>query len=296
MSNELKIGLPKGSLQEATFVLMRRAGFSFSVNSRSYFPECDDPEISGVLIRAQEIARYVEQGVFDAGLTGLDWVRENGADVVEIADLVYSKATRRKARWVLAVAEGSDFESVKDLEGKRIATEAVNLTDEYFRSHGVSANVEFSWGATEVKVPDLVDAIVEITETGSSLRANKLRIIDTVLETNTKLIANKDAWADPWKKQKIENLSMLLRAALDAEGLVGLKANVPNGSLGDVVAILPEEKRPTVSPLRDHDGNEIPWSAIEVILPQEVVRTIVPAMKRAGASDIFEYPLNKVIP
>lgn len=295
MANFITFGLPKGSLQEATLDLMRRAGFAFTVSTRSYNPVSDDDEVKGIMFRAQEIAKYTERGIMDAGLTGLDWILDGGADVVQVADLIYSKATARKARWVLAVPENSPFQTVKDLEGKRIATELVNVVAGYLKQHGVRAEVEYSWGATEVKVPDIVDAIVDLTETGSSLRANKLRVIDTVLETNTKLIANKKSWKDPWKRHKIENMAMLLQGALEAEGKVGLKLNVPDKRLKAVIAALPSDKRPTVSPLRDHEGNEIGWSALEVILPQSVVRTIIPALKRAGGQDIIEYPLNKVI-
>lgn len=295
MANYITFGLPKGSLQDATLDLMKRAGFTFAVDSRSYNPVCDDEEVKAIMFRAQEIAKYTERGVMDAGLTGYDWILENEVDVVYVADLVYSKTTTRKARWVLAVPEDSPFHGVKDLEGKRIATELVNVVRKYIRERGVNAEVEYSWGATEVKVPDIVDAIVDLTETGSSLRANKLRVIDTVLETNTKLIANKRAWQDPWKRQKIENMAMLLQGALEAEARVGLKLNVPNESLKAVIAALPLGKKPTVSPLRDHEGREIEWSAIEVILPESTVRTIIPALKRAGGQDIIEYPLNKVI-
>jgi len=295
MGNFITFGLPKGSLQDATLDLMKRAGFTFTLSTRSYYPVCDDEEVRAVMFRAQEIAKYTERGIMDVGLTGLDWILDSESDVVEVADLVYSKATTRKARWVLAVPEDSPIKSVKDLEGKRIATELVHVVAKYLAGHGVNAEVEYSWGATEVKVPEIVDAIVDLTETGSSLRANKLRVVDTVLETNTKLIANRAAWNDPWKRQKIENVAMLLRGALEAEGRVGLKLNVPNEKLKAVIAALPQGKMPTVSPLRDHEGNEIPWSAIEVILPQNTVRTLIPALKRAGGQDIIEYPLNKII-
>jgi len=295
MGNAITFGIPKGSLQDATLDLLKRAGFSFAVSSRSYHPVSDDDEINAVLFRAQEIARYTERGILDAGLTGLDWIRENDADVVEVADLIYSKATTRKARWVIAVPESSSIQTVKDLEGKRIATELVGVVKRYLEDQGVNAEVEYSWGATEVKVPDIVDAIVDITETGSSLRANKLRILTTIMETNTKLIANHDAWNDPWKRQKIENMAMLIAGALEADGRVGLKLNAPNASLNEIIAALPHEKRPTVSPLRDNSGNEIPWSALEVILPERTVRTLIPMLKRAGATDIIEYPLNKII-
>jgi len=295
MGNFITFGLPKGSLQDATLDLMKRAGFTFTLSTRSYYPVCDDEEVRAVMFRAQEIAKYTERGIMDVGLTGLDWILDSESDVVEVADLVYSKATTRKARWVLAVPEDSPIKSVKDLAGKRIATELVHVVATSLAGHGVNAEVEYSWGATEVKVPEIVDAIVDLTETGSSLRANKLRVVDTVLETNTKLIANRAAWNDPWKRQKIENVAMLLRGALEAEGRVGLKLNVPNEKLKAVIAALPQGKMPTVSPLRDHEGNEIPWSAIEVILPQNTVRTLIPALKRAGGQDIIEYPLNKII-
>ncbi len=295
MAQFITFGLPKGSLQEATLDLMKRAGFEFTVSSRSYFPTCDDPEVKAVMFRAQEIAKYTERGVMDVGLTGLDWILDSGADVVEVADLIYSKVTTQKARWVLAVPENSPIKEAKDLEGKRIATELVHVVEGYLQRHGVKAEVEYSWGATEVKVPDIVDEIVDLTETGSSLRAHKLRVVDTILETNTKLIANRAAWADPWKRKKIENMAMLLQGALEADGKVGLKLNVRNDVLKAVIAELPQGKMPTVSPLRDHEGNPIAWSAIEVILPQNTVRTLIPALKRAGAQDIIEYPLNKII-
>ena len=286
----IKIGLPKGSLQDATFELFKHAGFNFSVSSRSYFPSTDDEEIEAMLVRAQEIARYVEEGVFDAGLTGKDWNVENEADVVEVLDLCYSKQSLRPCRWVLAVPEGSSVRSVKDLEGKRIATEVVQITKSYLERNGVRAEVEFSWGATEVKAPDLVDAIVEITETGSSLRANKLRIVDEILTTTPRLIANKASFRDEWKKQKIENIAMLLAGALEAEGQVGLKLNCPRDRMKDIVALLPALKKPTISALSDEG-----WVALETILREKEVRTIIPLLKRAGASGIIEYPLNKVI-
>ena len=295
MGNSITLGLPKGSLQDATLALMKRAGFTFTINSRSYIPASDDDEVKAILFRAQEIPTYTERGILDAGLTGYDWILDCGADVVHVSDLVYSKATTRKARWVLAVPEASPIQTVKDLQGKRIATELVHVVQHYLAEQGVEAEVEYSWGATEVKVPDIVDAIVDLTETGSSLRANKLRVVATVLETNTKLIANRAAWEDPWKRQKIENMAMLLQGALEADGRVGLKLNAPNARLRDVIAVMPAGKMPTVSPLRDHEGNEIPWSAIEVILPEHTVREIIPALKRAGGQDIIEYPLNKII-
>ncbi len=287
----LRIALPKGSLEEATLLLFKRAGFHFTVASRSYFPAADDEELEGMLIRAQEVARYVEEGVFDAGLTGKDWILENRADVVEVADLCYSKQSMRPCRWVLAVPESSSIRSPADLRGKRIATEAVELTKDYLRRHGVEAHVEFSWGATEVKAPELVDAIVEITETGSSLRANKLRIVDEVLVTTPRFIANKKSLEDPWKKRKVENIAMLLKGAIEAEGRVGLKMNCPRERLKDVLAVLPAMKNPTISALSSDA-----WVAVETILHETEVRTIIPALKRAGASDLIEYPLNKVIP
>jgi len=286
----LRIGLPKGSLQESTLALLKKAGFNFQVSSRSYHAVCDDPEIKALLIRAQEMARYVQDGVFDCGLTGLDWIREQEAEVIEVADLVYSKASMRPVRWVLAVPNDSPVQSVKDLQGKRIATEVVNLTRNYLKKHGVKAEVEFSWGATEVKAPELVDAIVEVTETGSSLEANNLRIVEVLLESWTKLIASKKAWANPWKREKIENLAMLMRAAIDAEDRVGLKLNAPKDKLAQVLAVLPALTSPTVSPLRDEH-----WVAVESILPEKTVREIIPKLKRAGAAGIVEYPLNKVV-
>lgn len=286
----LKLGLPKGSLQESTFNLFRKAGYSFAVNSRSYSATCDDPEISALLIRAQEMSRYVEDGIFDVGLTGLDWIQENGSDVVEVANLIYAKQSMRPVRWVLAVPESSPYQSVQDLQGKRIATEVVNLTKKYLAAHNVTADVEFSWGATEAKAPDLVDAIVEVTETGSSLRANKYRIIDTVLESWTRLIANKKAMEDPWKRARIENMAMLLDAAIQAGGRVGLKMNVPRNVLNAVMEVLPSITSPTVSNLMDEN-----WVALEVILQESQVKTLIPDLKRAGATGIIEYPLNKII-
>ncbi len=287
---KLRIGLPKGSLQEATFGLFKRAGYEFSVSPRSYFPSTDDDEIEAMLVRAQEIARYVEEGTFDVGLTGKDWVLENGSDVKEVIELCYSKQSMRPCRWVVAVPESSDIKTVKDLEGKKIATEAVNLTRKYLEGHGVRADVEFSWGATEAKTPELVDAIVEITETGSSLHANKLRIIDTVLTTTPRLIANKESWRDEWKRTKIENIALLLRGALEAEGRVGLKLNCPREKLEAVISLLPAMKKPTLSALVDDA-----WVALETILLETQVRTILPRLKEVGATDIIEYPLNKVI-
>jgi ATP phosphoribosyltransferase len=288
--NKLILGLPKGSLQEATFAMFQKAGFKVSVGSRSYLPTVDDSEIDARLIRAQEISRYVELGVLDAGITGFDWIQENGSDVHEVADLIYAKQGMRPVRWVLAVHNDSSIQSVKDLQGKRIATEAVGLTKRYLEKHGVQAEVEFSWGATEVKVPELVDAIVELTETGSSLRANNLRIVDVVLTSTTKLIANKKAWGNEWKKGKIEQISMLLQGALAAESRVLLKMNVPSGKVAAVSKILPALHAPTINPLSG-DG----WVAIESVVEEKVVRQIIPELKRAGAEGIIELPLNKVI-
>ena len=288
---KLRLGLPKGSLQEATFQLFRQAGFRISANSRSYFPVVNDPELEILLMRAQEIPRYVHEGVLDAGISGLDWIVENNADVVEVADMAYSKATSNPIRLVIAVAEDSDIKDVADLNGKRVATELVNVTEKYLREHGVVAAVEYSWGATEVKVPHLVDAIADITETGSSLVANKLRIIATILESTTKLHANRTAWDDTWKKEKLQNISVLLKGALRARSKVGLKMNIPEDALDTILSILPAMKHPTVSKLVHSD-----WMAIEVILDEIQVRDLIPALKSAGAQDIIEYPLLKVIP
>lgn len=288
---KLRLGLPKGSLQEATFQLFKQAGFNLTVRSRSYFPTVNDPELEVVLMRAQEIPRYVSEGVLDAGLSGLDWILENEADVVEVADLVYSKSTSNPIRLVIAVANDSDIHSVSDLNGKRIATELVRVTQKYLEENGVQASVEYSYGATEVKVPHLVDAIADITETGSSLKANNLRIIATVLESTTKLHANKKSWENPWKREKLQNLSVLLQGALRARSKVGLKMNVPGDKLETILDILPAMKQPTISQLVHSD-----WVAVEVILEERQVRDLIPALKRAGAHDIIEYPLNKVIP
>jgi ATP phosphoribosyltransferase len=287
----LKLGLPKGSLQEATIELFRRAGYKITVSGRSYYPSIDDPTITCTLIRAQEMARYVEQGVLDAGLTGQDWVLENEAKVHEVADLVYSKTGSGKARWVLAVPNDSPIQGVQDLQGKRIATEAVNLTKRYLAQHGVAAHVEFSWGATEVKPPELADAIVEITETGASLRENKLRIVETILETNTKLIANRAAWADPEKRRKLEQIAMLLEGAIVAEGQVGLMANVKKDDLKRVLEVLPAMQQPTISALTNEG-----WVDLMVILGEKQARDLIPELKRRGATGIVEFPLNKVIP
>jgi ATP phosphoribosyltransferase len=288
---KLRLGLPKGSLQEATFQLFKRAGFNISVRSRSYFPAIDDPELEVVLMRAQEIPRYVNEGVLDAGLSGYDWIVENDADVVEVADLVYSKQTNNPIRLVLAVANDSDIKTVKDLQGKRIATELVRVTRKYLAENDVGAMVEFSYGATEVKVPDLVDAIADLTETGSSLRANNLRILATIMTSNTKLHANKKAWADPWKREKLENLSVLLQGALRADSQVGLKMNVPCDRINDVLSVLPAMKHPTVSQLYNSD-----WVAVETMLEERTARDLIPTLRKKGAQDIIEYPLNKVIP
>lgn len=288
--SKLKLGVPKGSLETATIDLFRRAGFNISSSSRSYFPSIDDPEIECMLIRAQEMARYVEDGYLDAGLTGYDWVMETNADVETVSDLVYSKQSFRKVRWVLAVPESSPIQSVKDLEGKIIATELVGFTKRHLEKHGVTAKVEFSWGATEVKPPYLADAIVEVTETGSSLRANKLRIVETLLESNTQFIANKKAWSDPWKRRKIEDMRMLLEGAIAALGKVGLILNVEKKNLDRVVAVLPALKNPTISPLASGD-----WVAVHTILDETTVRQIIPRLKEAGAQGIVEYPLNKIV-
>jgi ATP phosphoribosyltransferase len=287
---KLKLGIPKGSLESATVDLFRRAGFNITVSSRSYFPGIDDPEIDCMLIRAQEMARYVEDGVLDAGLTGRDWVEECAAQVVTVADLIYAKQSFGTVRWVLAAPDASPFRSVKDLEGKVIATELVETTKRYLAAHGVTAKVEFSWGATEVKPPELADAIVEVTETGSSLRANKLRIIDTVLESNTQLIANRGAWRDAWKRGKLEDLRMLLEGAINALGKVGLMLNVHKDSLAAVLDVLPALKRPTISHLSDEE-----WLAVNTILDESTVRSIIPRLKQAGAQGIVEYPLNKIV-
>ncbi len=286
----LKLGSPKGSLENATIDLFRRAGFVITTSSRSYFPSIDDPEIECMLIRAQEMARYVEDGVLDAGLTGLDWVAECEANVQTVADLVYAKQSFGKVRWVLAAPDASPFKTVQDLEGKIIATELVATTKRYLAKNGVTAKVEFSWGATEVKPPELADAIVEVTETGSSLRANKLRILETVLESNTQLIANKDSWSDPWKRRKLEDIKMLLEGAINALGKVGLMLNVEKDKLQTVLAVLPALKNPTISHLSDEN-----WLAVNTILDESTVRNIIPRLKEAGAQGIVEYPLNKIV-
>ncbi len=287
---KLRLGIPKGSLQDATIALFAAAGFKIYANGRSYFPSTDDPELECMLIRAQEMARYVEHGALDAGLTGLDWVAESGLDVVPVVDLVYAKQSRAKVRWVLAVPEESPVKKPEDLAGKIIATELVQVTKNYFASRNIPVHVDFSWGATEVKPPMLADAIVEVTETGSSLKANRLRIVETILESNTQLIANKKAWADPAKRQKIENIAMLLQGAIAAQGRVGLMLNVPKANLPEVLAVLPALNSPTVSPLSDAY-----WVAVNTILDESTVRDIIPKLKAAGGTGIVEYPLNKVV-
>ncbi len=298
MSEEkvLRIGLPKGSLQEATVEMFRKAGWSISVDERGYHPDMGDPELWAVLLRAQEMAVYVADGVLDCGLTGYDWILEQNCEdrVVMVADLVYAKRGIRPYRWVLAVHEDSDIRGWQDLQGKRIATELVNVTKRFLAEHGVEATVEYSWGATEAKCPSLVDAIVEGTETGSTLRANKLRIVEVLFESTTKLIANPEAWQDPWKRRKIENIALLLQGALAAEEKVGIKMNVERGNLEAVLAALPALKRPTISPLASDDGEE--WVAVEAIVGKNEVRDLIPKLKAAGAQGIVEYPLNKVVP
>lgn len=290
MANKLRLGLPKGSLQDATLALFARAGWNIYANGRSYFPTIDDPEIECMLIRAQEMARYVDHGVLDAGLTGIDWVVESGRKVESITSLVYAKQSRQRVRWVLAVPESSPFERAEDLAGKVIATELVEVTKRYFAERNVPVRVEFSWGATEVKPPMLADAIVEVTETGSSLRANRLRIIDTVMESETHLIANGEAAKDAWKREKLENIAMMLRGAIDAQGQVGLMLNVERKNLEAVLSVLPALNSPTVSEL----GRE-GWVAVNTILEENVVREVVPRLKAAGGTGIVEYPLNKVV-
>ncbi len=295
---KLRLGIPKGSLQDATVQLFARAGFNVYVNSRSYFPAIDDPQIECMLIRAQEMARYVADGVLDAGLTGQDWIAEhaeqrpsqNGRAVTSVADLIYAKQSFGKVRWVLAVPEDSPFTTPQDLEGKTIATELVKVTESYFRRQGVNVNVEFSWGATEVKPPMLADAIVDVTETGSSLRANRLRVIDTLMESNTQFIANPTALIDDWKRTKIENIALLLRAAIEAQGRVGLMLNVARADLAAVLSLLPALQRPTISALSDDE-----WVAVNTIIEERTVRELIPALKAARAQGIVEYPLNKIV-
>jgi ATP phosphoribosyltransferase len=286
----LMLGLPKGSLQDPTIKLFGKAGFNISVSSRSYRPSIDDEELDGRFVRAQEVSRYVEHGYFDCGLTGQDWVCENDSDVVEVCDLVYSRASNKRSKWIIAVPEASPVQTVKDLEGKRIATEVVNITGRYLKENGVNAEVEFSWGATEVKVPDLVDAIVDLTETGNSIRANKLRIVDTLLYTNTVLIANKASWENPEKRKKIEKIALLLQSALEANSKVGLKLNIEKSKLEGILEDLPALRNPTINRLTDES-----WVAIDTILDEKVVREIIPELKARGAEGIIEYPLNKVV-
>lgn len=289
-SRKLRFGLPKGSLQDATVEKMAKAGWNVSVSSRSYLPYVDDPEMEIRLIRAQEISRYVDHGYLDCGITGYDWIIENDSTVHEVGEFLFSKATRQAARWVLCVPENSPVKSVKDLEGKRIATEVVNLTRKYLAKNGVKAEVEFSWGATEVKAHELVDAIVEITETGSSLKANRLRIVDTLLSSTPRLIANVNAWSDPWKREKIETLALLLKGALEAEAKVGLKMNIEQKNLERLLKELPALRNPTISNL------SLPgWVAVETIIDEHIVREFIPRLKAAGAEGIIEYPLNKVV-
>ena len=289
-SQILTLGLPSGSLMDATFDLFAKAGFAISGSKRSYRPSVDDPELQLRLLRAQEISRYVEHGYLDAGLTGRDWVAENASDVHEITVLPFSKVSSRPTRWVLVVPEDSPIRSLADLEGKRVATEAVGMARRYFAKAGVNVEVEFSWGATEVKVPDLVDAIIDITETGSSLRANKLRIVETLMESFPVLVANQAAWQDPWKREKLETLSLLLKGALAARDLVGLKMNLPEGNLKNLLEALPALRNPTVSPLAQPG-----WVAVETVIEEKIVREIIPRLKVLGAEGIIEYPLNKVV-
>jgi ATP phosphoribosyltransferase len=291
MPRILKLGLPKGSLQESTLKLFRKAGYKISVPPRSYYPEFDDPEIESMLIRAQEMAGYVENGIIDCGLTGKDWILEQGASVLEVTELIYAKEGQRPVKWVIAVPEDSKIKTVRDLRGKRIATELVGYTRRFLKSRGVKAEVDFSWGATEVKPPKLADAIVDLTETGRSLRANSLRIIETLFESTTRFIANRKAWKDKWKRQKIESIVTLLMGALEAEDKVGLKMNVHKRCLKRVLAILPSLHSPTISTLTEED-----WFDLDVIIAEKTVRDIIPKLKKAGAAGIVEYPLNKIIP
>lgn len=286
----LMLGLPKGSLEESTKALFAKAGWKITTSSRSYKPSIDDAELDGRFIRAQEVSRYVEHGFFDCGLTGYDWIQENESDVVEVCDLIYSRASTQKSRWVLCVPEASSVQKPEDLAGKRIATEMVGTVRRYFAQKNIPVTVEFSWGATEVKVPDLVDAIVDITETGSSLRANKLRIVDTLLETNTKFIANKASWANPAKRKKIETIALMLTGALEAGSKVGLKLNAPKAGLDTLLKALPALRNPTISPLASPD-----WVALETIIDESIAREIIPQLKAMGGEGIIEYPLNKVV-
>lgn len=287
---KLKIGLPKGSLQESTLNMFKKAGYSINISSRSYKPSIDDINIECLLIRAQEIPRYVEKGIIDIGLTGMDWVVENNADIVNVGKLVYAKQGLKPVRWVLAVSESSKIKTPQDLNGKRIATEVVNITKKYLEQKGIDASVEFSWGATEVKVPELVDAIVELTETGSSLKAHNLKVLDTILESTTVLISNKESWKSSWKKKKTEDLFMLLKGALAAESMVGVKMNVQKANLEEVISVLPALRKPTVSNLSSDE-----WVAVETIVDEKIIRDLIPKLKSAGAEGIIEYPLNKVI-
>lgn len=291
MNKALRLGLPKGSLQESTLKLFRKAGYHISISSRSYYPSFDDPEIEAMLIRAQEMAGYVENGIIDCGLTGKDWIMEQNASVHEVAELIYAKEGLRPVKWVIAVPNDSKIKTVKDLNGKRIATELVGFTKRFLKSRGVKAEVDFSWGATEVKPPHLADAIVELTETGTSLKANNLRVIETILESSTRFIANRKAWNDKWKRQKMENIVMLLKGALAAEEKVGLKMNVSARYLKRVMSLLSAMHSPTISALSDEG-----WHALEVMINEKLVRELIPKLKKAGASGIVEYPLNKVIP
>ena len=290
MANKLRLGIPKGSLQDATIALFKRAGWNIYTDGRSYFPSIDDPEVECMLIRAQEMARYVDHGVLDAGLTGIDWVVESGLDLTSITSLTYSKQSRRKVRWVLAVPEDSGFTKAEDLEGKIVATELVEVSKRYFASKGVNVKVEFCCGATEVKPPTLADAIVEVTETGSSLKANRLKIIDTVMESETHLIAGKNAIADPWKREKIDQIAMMLRGAIDAQSQVGLMLNVQRANLDAVLAVLPALNSPTISQLSNSD-----WVAVNTIVEERVARDVIPRLKAAQATGIVEYSLNKVV-
>ena len=288
---KLKIGIPKGSLENATIELFKKSGWKISISSRNYFPDVDDETLSCTLIRAQEMSRYVEDGTLDFGLTGKDWIKENGSDIVVVQDLIYSKVSQRPARWVLAVMESSPIKKLGDLQGKKIATELVNFTKEYFSERNIYVDVEFSWGATEAKVVEgLADAIVEVTETGSTLRANGLRIVQDLMETNTQLIANKKSWEDPWKKEKIEQISLLLKGALRAEGMVGLKMNVPKEKLDEVIKILPSLTAPTIANLYQKD-----WFSVEIVISEFTVRELIPRLRKSGVEGIIEYSLNKVI-
>ena len=291
MNKVLRLGLPKGSLQESTLKLFRKAGYHISISSRSYYPSFDDPEIEAMLIRAQEMAGYVENGIIDCGLTGKDWIMEQNVSVHEVAELIYAKEGLRPVKWVIAVPNDSKIKTVKDLNGKRIATELVGFTKRFLKSRGVKAEVDFSWGATEVKPPHLADAIVELTETGASLKANNLRVIETILESSTRFVANKKAWNDKWKRQKMENIVMLLKGALAAEEKVGLKMNVSARYMKRVMSLLSAMHSPTISALSDEG-----WNALEVMINEKQVRELIPKLKKAGASGIVEYPLNKVIP